>query len=75
MKDEKNINNKPTIILNGIQKEQIFQIIKLIKSQNNLPEIVFATTTDMNKDWKIEDLIFEVNKEHQHMKKLNENKK
>jgi hypothetical protein len=59
---------KPVIIMSGLENKQILQIMKTIKNLEDIPEIVFASTTPTNVEWKLKDLINEVNKEHEMMK-------
>ncbi|PNR95843.1 DUF3783 domain-containing protein [Petrotoga sp. 9PWA.NaAc.5.4] len=68
------IKDIPTIIINGMNKEQILSIMKTIKNMDNLPKnIIFASVTPISSQWKVEDLIKELKQEDIEMKKVTEN--
>lgn len=69
MKNKDQLKDIPAIIINGLNKEQTLAILRAIRSLEEFPEIIFATTTEINKNWKLEDLIFEIKKEHDFIKK------
>ncbi|ABX31863.1 conserved hypothetical protein [Petrotoga mobilis SJ95] len=70
------IKNIPTIIINGMSKEQILKIMKTIKNMENLPEnIIFASITPTSSQWTVEELIKELKQEDIEMKKVTENLK
>jgi len=70
------IKNIPTIIVNGMSKEQILRIMKTIKNMENLPEnIIFASITPTSSQWTVEELIKELKQEDIEMKKVTENLK
>ncbi|RLL82784.1 hypothetical protein CN13_03720 [Petrotoga sp. HKA.pet.4.5] len=70
------IKNIPTIIINGMSKEQILRIMKTIKNMENLPEnIIFASITPTSSQWTVEELIKELKQEDIEMKKVTENLK
>ncbi|HBT50528.1 MAG TPA: DUF3783 domain-containing protein [Petrotoga sp.] len=70
------IKNIPTIIINGMSKEQILRIMKAIKNMENLPEnIIFASITPTSSQWTVEELIKELKQEDLEMKKVTENLK
>jgi len=70
------IKNIPTIILNGMSKEQILSIMKTVKNMENLPKnIIFASVTPTSSQWTIEELIKELKQEDIEMKKVTENLK
>ncbi|POZ89579.1 DUF3783 domain-containing protein [Petrotoga halophila] len=70
------IKNIPTIIINGMSKEQILRIMKAIKNTENLPEnIIFASITPTSSQWTVEELIKELKQEDLEMKKVTENLK
>jgi archaellum component FlaC len=70
------IKNIPTIIINGMSKEQILRIMKTIKNMENLPEnIIFASITPTSSRWTVEELIKELKQEDIEMKKVTENLK
>ncbi len=70
------IKNIPTIIINGMSKEQILRIMKTIKNMENLPEnIIFASITPTSSQWTVEELIKELKQEDLEMKKVTENLK
>ncbi|BBE30685.1 hypothetical protein OSSY52_08260 [Tepiditoga spiralis] len=64
-----------TIIMDGFTNEQTLKIMRAIKSLEGMPEIIFATVTETSKKWTVEELIKELNLEHEEMKKYKENKK
>ncbi|AEX85146.1 hypothetical protein XO10_03590 [Marinitoga sp. 1135] len=63
------IKDTPTIILNGFSSEEINKIMKAIKNTEGLPRIIFATTTKVNVNWTIGDLIKELKNEDIEVKK------
>lgn len=70
------IKNIPTIIINGMSKEQILRIMKTVKNMENLPEnIIFASITPTSSQWTVEELIKELKQEDIEMKKVTENLK
>ncbi|PNR96431.1 MULTISPECIES: DUF3783 domain-containing protein [Petrotoga] len=70
------IKNIPTIIINGMSKEQILRIMKVIKDMENLPEnIIFASVTPTSSQWTVEELIKELKQEDIEMKIVTENLK
>lgn len=70
------IKDIPTIIINGMNNEQILRIMKAVKNMDNMPEnIIFASVTPISSQWKVEDLIKELKQEDIEMKKVTENLK
>ncbi|SHE88939.1 protein of unknown function [Marinitoga hydrogenitolerans DSM 16785] len=63
------VKDTPVIILNGFNSDEINKIMKTIKNVDDLPRIIFATTTKTNVNWKIGDLINELRKEDLEVKK------
>lgn len=63
------MSNISTIIMDGFSNEQILKILKAIKHLEDMPEIIFATVTETSRRWTVEELIKELNLEHEEMKK------
>ncbi|KUK82638.1 DUF3783 domain-containing protein [Petrotoga sp. SL27] len=70
------IKDIPTILINGMSKEQILRIMKAIKNMENLPEnIIFASVTPTSSQWTVEELIKELKQEDIEMKTVTDNLK
>ncbi|MBB6063212.1 hypothetical protein HNP65_001676 [Thermosipho japonicus] len=64
------MKEKAFLIIHGFkQKDELFKLIKLLKDNFPEKELIFATTTPTNLEWKLSDLIVEIEKEHEFMKK------
>ncbi|QTA38133.1 DUF3783 domain-containing protein [Thermosipho ferrireducens] len=61
---------KRYIIMHGFSRDEVLKILKLMRENFPEKELIFATTTPINITWKLEDLINEIDKEHETMKKL-----
>jgi hypothetical protein len=58
------------ILLHGFDQDEAIAIMRAVKAASKAPgDIAFATTTDTNRSWKVEDLIEHVGEEHEYMKK------
>ncbi|MDR1107262.1 MAG: DUF3783 domain-containing protein [Treponema sp.] len=67
----------PVVFLHGFSKEAIFEIVKAVKNaaeKAGTPgkTIAFASSTINNMEWKIRKLIREVTKEHEAMRRKEE---
>ncbi|HOO75842.1 MAG: DUF3783 domain-containing protein [Thermotogae bacterium] len=67
------IKDNPVIIMNGLDNKQILKVMKAVKEIEGLPKIIFASTTKINSEWKLQDLISELTKEHEEMMKVSKN--
>ncbi|HCF38423.1 hypothetical protein Ob7_02035 [Thermosipho africanus Ob7] len=64
------MKEKAFLIIHGFeQRDELFKLIKLLKDNFPEKELIFATTTPTNLEWKLSDLIVEIEKEHEFMKK------
>ncbi|ACJ74668.1 hypothetical protein H17ap60334_08780 [Thermosipho africanus H17ap60334] len=64
------MKEKAFLIIHGFEKrDELFKLIKLLKDNFPEKELIFATTTPTNLEWKLSDLIVEIEKEHEFMKK------
>lgn len=68
MKGGWNMQRK-VVLLHNFEKQDILKIMKLIKENFN-EDIIFASTTSTSLKWTVEDLLEELNKEHEEFKKL-----
>ncbi|ANQ53090.1 MULTISPECIES: DUF3783 domain-containing protein [Thermosipho] len=64
------MEDKRFVILHGFEKDDIFKVMKILKENFPEKELIFATTTPTNLNWKLSDLIVEIEKEHKVMKKM-----
>lgn len=62
-KESKDVFGPCICIFNGLVKEEIFSLMKIIRKAT-LKEWIFATTTATNMSWKLDNLIQELNAEH-----------
>ncbi len=69
IKSSKKEEKHKIIILNGFSDSQIHDLIEHYKS-SKLPKAIFATVTEISKEFKIKHLIKELKKEHKAIKKL-----
>lgn len=60
---------RKVVLLHNFEKQDILKIMKLIKEAFN-EDIIFASTTPSSLKWTVEDLLEELNKEHEEFKKL-----
>jgi hypothetical protein len=63
------------IYFHGFEREDVFKIIKAIKSVVDQPgEIAFSTSTPTNLEWKIKDMVAEVREDHAYFKEQEKKK-
>jgi len=60
---------RKVVLLHNFEKQDILKIMKLIKEAFN-EEIIFASTTPTSLKWTVEDLLEELNKEHEEFRKI-----
>ncbi|MDK2886160.1 MAG: hypothetical protein PWP54_718 [Thermosipho sp. (in: thermotogales)] len=65
---------KSFIILHGFEDTEIKKVIKALREILPEKELVFATSTPTNLKWTLEDLLNELEKEHEEMKKIKREK-
>ncbi|MCD6104321.1 MAG: DUF3783 domain-containing protein [Thermosipho sp. (in: Bacteria)] len=65
---------KSFVILHGFENSEIKKAIKILKENFPEKELIFATSTPANLSWSLEDLLNELEKEHEEMKKFKRNK-
>ncbi len=74
MKEEKQEKFK-TLILAGFEREELFQIVRLIKSAfPNDNSVVFGSATEYNLKWTLGHLLEELHKEHREMQKIEQDR-
>ncbi|WP_018963578.1 DUF3783 domain-containing protein [Coprothermobacter platensis] len=57
------------VLLHGFSDEELSKVMKACRAALPEKEFVFAVTTPTNMQWKVGDLMEEVVKEHEFMKK------
>ncbi|MBO8160023.1 MAG: DUF3783 domain-containing protein [Thermosipho sp. (in: Bacteria)] len=62
--------DKRFIIMHGFENHEIKKVLKILKANFPDKELIFATSTSENLNWKLGDLIKEVEKEHEEFKKM-----
>lgn len=60
---------RKVVLLHNFEKQDILKIMKLIKEAFN-EDIIFASTTPTSLKWTVEDLLEELNKEHEEFRKI-----
>ena len=65
--------NKKVVLLHNFEKSEILKLMKAVKETFPGEEIIFASTTPTSLEWKVKDLIDELNKEHEEFKKMKQN--
>ncbi len=70
---EKTSQNRKIILLHNFEKSEILKLMKAVKETFPAEEIIFASTTPTSLEWKVKDLIDELNKEHEEFKKMRNN--
>ena len=69
-------SQEKVIYFHGFEKDDVFKIIKAIKSTVSYPgEIAFSTSTPTNLEWKIKDMVNEVREDHAFFKEQEMKKK
>ncbi len=66
--------DKKIIIVNGFTKEELKELIAWYRKNEKLPEAIFAVVTEHSIEWKLKDLLQELIKEDEEMKKLRKDK-
>ncbi len=66
--------DKKVIILNGFTQEELREFLTWYKQNKNLPPSIFAVITEHSIEWKVKDLLEELVKEDEEMKKRKKNK-
>ncbi|HPC79797.1 MAG TPA: DUF3783 domain-containing protein [Fervidobacterium sp.] len=60
------------LIMHNFEKGEISKLLKVIREAFPDKEFIFASTTPTNLEWKVQDLIGELKKEHEEFKKMKE---
>jgi len=60
------------IIMHNFEKGEVSKLLKVIREAFPDKEFIFASTTPTNLEWKVQDLIGELKKEHEEFKKMKE---
>lgn len=58
------------VIMHNFEKGEISKLLKVIRETFPDKEFIFASTTPTNLEWKLQDLIGELQKEHEEFKKM-----
>jgi hypothetical protein len=65
---EKALQNR-VILMNGFSQPEILKIMRTVKSMYENPrDLIFATTTKNNLDFKLKDLILDLSEDHEYLK-------
>ncbi|ABS60415.1 MULTISPECIES: DUF3783 domain-containing protein [Fervidobacterium] len=70
---EETSQNRKVVLLHNFEKSEILKLMKAVKETFPGEEIIFASTTPTSLEWKVKDLIDELNKEHEEFKKMKQN--
>lgn len=60
------------ILMHGFTNEEVTKILDAYKKISQMPSSIFAATTETSLNWKVKDLIAELEKEHEEFKKIKE---
>ncbi|HOS52117.1 MAG TPA: DUF3783 domain-containing protein [Fervidobacterium sp.] len=60
------------LIMHNFEKGEISKLLKVIREAFPDKEFIFASTTPTNLEWRVQDLIGELKKEHEEFKKMKE---
>jgi hypothetical protein len=60
------------LIMHNFEKGEISKLLKVIRETFPDKEFIFASTTPTNLEWRVQDLIGELKKEHEEFKKMKE---
>ncbi len=61
------------IIFHGLTDEEVASLMRLIKQNvSNPKDFIFAVTTEHSLNWKVKDLIHELEEEHNYFQKNDE---
>ena len=67
------IEKTPIFIMHDVPREKLGDVMKAVKSVLGR-DVIFSITTDTNLEWKVKDLLEELRKEHEEMKKFRNQK-
>lgn len=68
MDPEQALRNK-VIVMNGFSQQEILQIMRTVKALFDEPrDLIFATTTKTNLDFKLRDLIQDLSEDHEYLR-------
>jgi len=59
----------PVFIMHNIPKEKLSEVMRAVKGVLG-KDVIFSITTETNLQWRVNDLISELKKEHEEMKKI-----
>ncbi len=62
--------DKKIIIVNGFTEEELKEFLSWYRKNENLPKSIFAVVTQHSIEWKLGDLLKELIREDEEMKKL-----
>ena len=60
------------IIMHNFEKGEVSKLLKVVREAFPDKEFIFASTTPTNLEWRVQDLIGELKKEHEEFKKMKE---
>jgi len=60
------------IIMHNFEKGEVSKLLKVVREAFPDKEFIFPSTTPTNLEWKVQDLIGELKKEHEEFKKMKE---
>jgi len=60
------------LIMHNFEKGEVSKLLKVIREAFPDKEFIFASTTPTNLEWRVQDLIGELKKEHEEFKKMKE---
>ncbi len=66
--------DKKIIIVNGFTEDELKEFILWYKKNEKLPKPIFAVITEHSIEWKVKDLLNELIKEDEEIKKQRQNK-
>ena len=69
------LDSTKVILLHGFSNQDVTQILNAYKQIKNMPPAIFAATTETSLEWKVKELIKELEKEHEEFKKMKEAQK
>ncbi len=67
--------DRKIIIINGFSEEELKEFLSWYKQNEKLPKSIFAVVTEHSIEWKVKDLLEELVKEDEEMKKIREKNK
>jgi lysophospholipid acyltransferase (LPLAT)-like uncharacterized protein len=66
------VKGEKIIVFHGFSKKQLNKVIEAIKKVSEGENIIMAVSTPTSLEWKLKELIEELTKEHEYMKRERE---